>query len=31
MWADDEATCFRKGLIPAHLLRPEDIGNEFDN
>jgi hypothetical protein len=27
----DEATCFRKGLIPAHLLRPEDIGNEFDN
>jgi hypothetical protein len=31
IWADDEATCFRKGLIPAHLLRPEDIGNEFDN
>lgn len=31
MWADDEATCFRKGLIPIHLLRPEDIGNEIDN
>lgn len=31
IWADDEVTCFRKGLIPTHLLRPEDIGNEIDN
>jgi len=31
IWADDEAACFRKGLIPTHLLRPEDIGKEIDN
>ena len=31
IWADDEAICFRKGLIPTHLLRPEDIGKEIDN
>lgn len=31
IWADDEAICFRKGLIPTHLLRPEDIGREIDS
>jgi hypothetical protein len=31
IWADDAVKCFNKGLIPMHLLRPEDIGTEIDD
>jgi hypothetical protein len=30
MWADNEAACLRKGLIPVRLLRPEDVGSDID-
>lgn len=30
LWCDDPAQCLRRGLIPTHLLRPEDIQIEID-
>ncbi len=31
LWCDDPAQTLRRGLIPANLLRPDDIQNEIDN
>lgn len=31
LWCDDPAQCLRKGLIPTHLLKPEDIQTEIDD
>ena len=30
LWTDDPADCWRRGLIPLLLLRPDDISNEID-
>ncbi|MBN1458198.1 MAG: DUF262 domain-containing protein [Armatimonadetes bacterium] len=30
LWCDDPAQCLRRGLIPTHLLKPEDIQEEID-
>ena len=30
LWCDDPAQCLRRGYIPTHLLRPEDIQSEID-
>ena len=30
LWCDDPAQCLRRGMIPANLLRPEDIQVEID-
>ncbi|GIK58930.1 MAG: DUF262 domain-containing protein [Chloroflexi bacterium] len=31
LWCDDPAQVLQRGLIPTHLLRPEDIQQEIDN
>ena len=31
LWCDDPAQCLKRGYIPTHLLKPEDIQNEIDN
>ncbi len=31
IWCDDPAECLRRGMIPTHLLKPEDIQGEIDN
>lgn len=31
LWCDDPARCLERGMIPTHLLRPEDIQKEIDN
>ncbi len=31
LWCDDPARCLQRGLIPAHLLKPEDIQAEIDD
>jgi len=31
LWCDDAAQCLRRGMIPASLLRPEDIQSEIDH
>jgi hypothetical protein len=30
LWCDKPADCLERGMIPTHLLRPEDIQNEID-
>lgn len=30
LWCDDPAQCLKRGFIPTHLLRPEDIQGEID-
>jgi len=30
LWCDDPEQCLRRGMIPTHLLRPEDIQVEID-
>ena len=30
LWADIPNECLQRGLVPVHLLRPGDIGNELD-
>jgi len=30
MWCDNPEECLKRGLIPTHLLRPEDIQSEID-
>lgn len=30
LWCDDPAQCLKRGYIPTHLLRPEDIQGEID-
>ncbi|WP_321347081.1 DUF262 domain-containing protein [uncultured Draconibacterium sp.] len=30
LWADEEEPCYRRGLIPSHLFRPDDIQVEID-
>lgn len=30
VWCDDPARCLKRGFIPTHLLKPEDIQNEID-
>ena len=30
LWCDDPAQCLRRGFIPTHLLKPEDIQSEID-
>jgi len=30
LWCDDPAQCLKRGFIPTHLLKPEDIQNEID-
>lgn len=30
LWCDKPAECLRRGFIPTHLLKPEDIQNEID-
>jgi hypothetical protein len=31
LWCDDPEECLRRGMIPTHLLRPEDIQTEVDD
>ena len=31
LWCDDPTQCLKRGLIPTHLLKPEDIQKEIDN
>ncbi len=31
LWCDEPAQCLKRGFIPTHLLRPEDIQSEIDN
>jgi hypothetical protein len=31
IWCDNPAECLRRGMIPVHLLKPEDIQREIDN
>jgi len=31
IWCDDPAQCLQRGMIPVHLLRPEDIQKEIDD
>ncbi|BEQ16186.1 GmrSD restriction endonuclease domain-containing protein [Desulfoferula mesophila] len=30
LWCDDPSECLRRGYIPTHLLKPEDIQQEID-
>ncbi|MGD0651007.1 MAG: DUF262 domain-containing protein [Verrucomicrobiia bacterium] len=30
-WCDDPEQCLRRGMIPTHLLRPEDMQKEIDD
>ena len=30
LWCDDPAQCLKRGFIPSHLLKPEDIQTEID-
>lgn len=30
VWADNARSCFEKGLVPVHLLRPEPLSKEID-
>ena len=30
LWCDDPAQCLNRGMIPTHLLRPEDMQGEVD-
>ena len=30
LWCDDPADCLKRGYIPTHLLKPEDIQSEID-
>ncbi len=30
LWADDPKECLHRGLVPTHLFRPVDIGEEID-
>ena len=30
LWCDDAADCLKRGFIPTHLLKPEDIQEEID-
>ncbi len=30
LWCDDPASCLRRGMIPTHLLRPEDMQGQID-
>lgn len=30
LWCDDPAQCLKRGFIPTHLLRPEDIQSSID-
>ena len=30
LWCDDPEECLRRGMIPTHLLKPEDIQKEVD-
>lgn len=30
LWCDDPARCLERGMIPANIMRPEDIQNEID-
>ncbi len=30
LWCDDPAQCLKRGFIPTHLLKPEDMQNEID-
>jgi len=30
LWCDEPAQCLRRGMIPTHLLRPEDIQAQID-
>ncbi len=30
IWCDDPAQCLKRGFIPTHLLKPEDIQKEID-
>ena len=30
LWCDDPNDCLKRGMIPTHLLKPEDIQNEID-
>jgi len=30
LWCDNPAKCLKRGFIPTHLLRPEDIQSEID-
>lgn len=31
LWCDAPAECLKRGFIPTHLLKPEDIQNEIDD
>jgi hypothetical protein len=31
LWCDDPGECLRRGYIPTHLLKPEDIQDEIDD
>jgi hypothetical protein len=31
LWCDDPAECLKRGFLPTHLLKPEDIQNEIDD
>ena len=31
LWCDDPSQCLKRGFIPTHLLKPEDIQNEIDD
>ena len=31
IWCDDPADCLNRGMVPTHLLKPEDIQQEIDN
>lgn len=30
LWCDDPAQCLKRGFIPTHLLKPEDVQSEID-
>lgn len=30
LWCDDPAECLKRGFLPTHLLKPEDMQNEID-
>lgn len=30
LWCDDPARCLERGMVPTHLMRPEDIQGEID-
>ena len=31
LWCDDPAQCLKRGFIPTHLLKPEDMQSEIDD